>query len=83
MKSRHAKAKEYQVWIKYDEIQVSGWYCLCKTGARTIGCCAHIASVIWYLSFYRFNTVKPQVDYGHFIQNAADVTPDIETNGEE
>ena len=23
-----------------------GWYCECKNGARTLGCCCHIASVI-------------------------------------
>ena len=28
---------------------VKDCYCQCKTGARTVGCCTYIASVLWYL----------------------------------
>lgn len=28
-------------------------YCTCKVGARTLGVCAHIASILWYLGFAR------------------------------
>ena len=74
MQSRHTSAKAYQVWIKYEEDRVTGWYCLCKTGARTIGCCAHIAAVIWYLSFDRYNERNEKTNspnYDEFVQNAA------------
>jgi len=37
-----------------------GWYCRCKTGSRTVGCCSHIASVIYYLGYARYlDTPEP------------------------
>ncbi|KAJ8676789.1 hypothetical protein QAD02_012576 [Eretmocerus hayati] len=30
------------------------YYCQCKNGARTIGCCAHVMSVIWFLGHARY-----------------------------
>lgn len=55
IQSRHTSAKQYQLWIQYENgfDPIKGWYCQCKNGARTVGCCAHIASVLWYLGFYR------------------------------
>ncbi|CAF3981242.1 unnamed protein product [Rotaria sordida] len=32
---------------------ITSWYCQCKSGARTIGACAHEATIIWYLSYAR------------------------------
>lgn len=32
---------------------IPGWYCECKVGPRTVGCCAHVASVLWYLGYAR------------------------------
>lgn len=37
-----------------------GYYCTCITGARTLGTCAHIASILWYLGFARH---QQQVKY--------------------
>ena len=31
------------------------WYCTCKAGARILGMCAHITSVIWFLGVGRHN----------------------------
>nr|XP_023015040.1 TLD domain-containing protein 1 [Leptinotarsa decemlineata] len=28
---------------------ILGYYCTCKTGSRTLGICAHVPSVLWYL----------------------------------
>ncbi|KAJ8314676.1 hypothetical protein KUTeg_006826, partial [Tegillarca granosa] len=55
IQSRHSKNTIHTLWIRYDvdEQDVSGWYCTCKVGARIIGCCAHIASVLWYLGYGR------------------------------
>ena len=27
------------------------WYCQCKVGSRTVGCCEHIAAVLWCPSY--------------------------------
>ena len=30
------------------------WYCTCKiVGTRVVSCCAHIASVLWFLGYDR------------------------------
>lgn len=34
---------------------IQGHYCTCKSGTRTVDCCAHIASVIWYLGYTKDN----------------------------
>jgi len=64
--SRHTQRSKYQLWISFREEfrveealplpleePITGWYCQCKQGARTLGCCAHIASVLWYLGYAR------------------------------
>lgn len=33
-------------------------YCTCLVGNRTVGCCAHTMTVLWYLSWGRFNDVS-------------------------
>jgi hypothetical protein len=58
--SRHKSAKAWYCWVRYiphgtDPNSVLHWYCQCKCGARTVGCCSHVSSLICYLSFYRFN----------------------------
>ena len=49
-------------------------YCLCKSGARMVGCCAHIASVLWYVRYQCHSSdmlVADSVQTEHFL-NAAD-----------
>lgn len=36
-----------------DNDPILGYYCTCKAGARTLGCCAHVASVLWFLGWAR------------------------------
>ena len=57
--SRHLKKVKYFVYIKYkpniNSIEgITDWFCRCKNGSRTLGCCAHIASVIYFLSIIRY-----------------------------
>lgn len=74
--SRFRNATKYQLWIAYieDNLQANeevlheaehnkpilGYYCTCKTGARTLGSCAHIASILWFLGYARH---QPRVKY--------------------
>ena len=60
MPSRHSKAKAYAAFIlidlhdsKLNEDKLVGQYCQCRNGARTVGVCAHVACVIWYLGYKR------------------------------
>lgn len=54
IQSRHSNSTLHTLWIQYSLNQVAGWYCTCKCGARVVGCCAHIASVLWYLCINRW-----------------------------
>lgn len=73
--SRFRNSTRYQLWICFqiddddeqcDEANngnfngpILGYYCQCKAGARTVGCCAHVASVLWYLGWARYQqTIK-------------------------
>lgn len=56
--SRFRNNTIHQQWIAHvtgddnddeEENPIMGYYCTCRTGARTLGMCAHIASILWYL----------------------------------
>ena len=53
IQSRHCNAKRYFCWVEYTQTEINGWYCQCKAGERTVGCCAHIASLLWCLCHVR------------------------------
>ena len=58
IRSRHASNRTYNLWVEYTEglNPITGWYCGCRSGACTLGCCAHVASVLWYLRYYSNET---------------------------
>lgn len=54
IQSRHVRSRVYYSYIlinrnETDRNAIEQWYCTCLTGARTIGSCAHIVSIIWYM----------------------------------
>lgn len=61
--SRFRNATRHQIFISYksvddDEVddedeRVLGYYCTCQSGARTLGTCAHVASILWFLGVAR------------------------------
>jgi hypothetical protein len=34
---------------------IEKWYCDCQNGARTLGACAHVTNVLWYLGIARYD----------------------------
>ena len=58
IRSRHTSSRTYNLWIEHSTSlnPITGWFCTCKIGARVVGCCAYIASVLWYLGFERHQT---------------------------
>lgn len=70
--SRFRNATKYQLFIAYrneddlgegteeEEGAILGYYCTCKSGSRTLGSCAHIASVLWFLRHARH---QPRISY--------------------
>lgn len=86
--SRFRNATKHQLWIAYVPIEdmehdaqdennpdpIQGYYCTCQSGARTLGSCAHVASVLWYLGYARHeNNVRyPSTSLHNVIMDAAD-----------
>ena len=52
--SRHSDSIKYKVFVKFlpdsNDHNSLEWICSCKSGKRTVGCCTHVASVIYYLA---------------------------------
>lgn len=57
IKSRHVGNKSYFTYIVVDRgIQqgyrgILGYYCYCAAGKRTVGCCSHTMSILWYMGY--------------------------------
>ena len=60
IQSRHRDQVKYHLYILIDnglsgKPAIKEYCCQCKNGLRTVGCCAHVMSILWYLGFCRFN----------------------------
>lgn len=53
IRSRHKSQLKYNVWISFDNTDtqdpVKDYYCQCPAGSRTVGMCAHTASILYYV----------------------------------
>lgn len=82
--SRFRNAVVHHQWIAYipsddddnddNENPIIGYYCTCKSGARTLGTCCHITSILWYLGHARHqhNIKYPSISLLYQILDAAD-----------
>jgi hypothetical protein len=55
VRSRHSNAKTYNTYVTYKPNNnsldgIESWFCTCKSGKRTVGCCSHVATTIYKLS---------------------------------
>lgn len=92
--SRFRNATKHQIFIAYnirdadnidDEREaIFGYYCTCKSGARTVGTCAHVTSVLWYLGYARHqpNVRYPSSSLLNTILDAAQRPPQQDPNNE-
>ena len=71
IQSRHSNAVRYYAWIQYtlSTNAIHSWHCQCRSSARTLGCCGHIASVIWYLSYARLQNFQPSYGRRRMVQS--------------
>ena len=60
IRSRHISQRIYYVYILYESQSTNNsvddilsYYCSCIVGNRTLGCCCHVMTVIWYLGWAR------------------------------
>ena len=59
IQSRHHNSTKYYIYVLVDVAKagsegVIGYCCQCKSGLRTVGCCTHIMTVLWYLGFGKY-----------------------------
>ena len=55
IQSRHSNASKYNLCVQYNRVCVIGYCCSCTPGKRTLGCCSHITTIIWYIGYARHN----------------------------
>gem|GEM_PF-2279954 len=58
LKSRHSNSVKYFVYVLLDKSKnglpsIIGHTCGCKIGQRVVGCCSHIATILWFFGFAR------------------------------
>lgn len=65
IQSRHTRSRKYYSYIVIKD-NTSGldaiehYYCSCKAGKRTVGCCAHVMVIAWYLGYARYQEAVHQ-----------------------
>ncbi|XP_046976419.1 uncharacterized protein LOC124542519 [Vanessa cardui] len=80
IKSRHVSSRTYYTYLllnKNEETRdtlsaISGYYCSCLVGSRTVGCCAHVMTITWYLSWGRHNDVNAPAQFLDNVNSALD-----------
>ena len=86
IQSRHINSIQYRTYVKYkpyeNEVKsICGWYCTCKNGTRTTGCCSHVASLILF-----FSTVSSRKNsnftFKHLAHNLPSIFPYKESSDE-
>lgn len=60
IKSRFRGAKMHNTYILYDACDINKkiYFCKCQHGKRTVGCCSHTMTVVWYFGFGRHQGMK-------------------------
>ena len=91
--SRHCNHEKYEVFIKYkpndDNVEsILAWICSCLSGHRTCGTCSHVAAMIYYLSFGKYQKEllkKPGSTLNSIFHNtsAKDTEDEEDQEGEE
>ena len=89
IRSCHTSNKTYYLWVEYtlglNPITELG--CGCRSGARTLGCCAHVASMLWYLGYYRTATenseTKPSKMHIDYVKYGSVDTWSLSSDSEE
>jgi len=63
MKSRFRSTKNHHIFVLIDKSKtgrdsIIEYFCTCETGSRTVGCCSHVMTVIWYLGYGQYNEIN-------------------------
>jgi len=63
MKSRYRCGKHHHIFELMDKTKtgrdsVTEYYCTCESGARTVGCCSHIMTIVWFLGYGQYHVIS-------------------------
>lgn len=78
IQSRHVQSRTYYTYVKYNteaegRTAIRQYYCSCIHGRRTVGSCAHVVSVLYYLGY-----AQHQDAFNHPALRLNDVLLDLE-----
>ena len=59
MKSRFRSGKYHHILILVNKAKtgidsIYEYNCTCESGSRTVGCCSHIMTIVWYLGYVQY-----------------------------
>lgn len=62
MKSRFRSTESHHIFVLIDKTKIgrdsiNEYFCTCETGSRTVGCCSHVMTVIWYPGYAQYNEI--------------------------
>lgn len=62
VQSRHTRSRIYHTYILLNSDRLglealNHYYCSCKSGRRTLGTCAHVMSIVWFLAYVRYDNI--------------------------
>ena len=84
--SAHSNRKTYHPTIQFSADEILGWWCDCPIGCRIIGCCSHVSSVIWFLSYRRCdfsNARRTSTDPVNFIRDSIPISDFYDSSDDE
>lgn len=85
MKSRFRSTKNHHIFVLVDKSKIgrnaiTEYFCTCETGSRTVGCCSHVMTIIWFLGYAQYNVIHVP---NRNITNVSITIPKIQNTGEE
>lgn len=84
--SAHRDRTTYHPTIHFSAEEILGWWCDCWIGNRFLGCCSHISSAIWFLSYQRWQSNESRrssTDLVNFVQDAIPISDFYDSSDEE
>jgi hypothetical protein len=69
-RSAHINRRIFYPTIQFTNQQTIGWGCDCPIVGRFIGCCSHISSTTWFLSYERWQAQKHHMPSGSYMNLA-------------
>ncbi len=63
MNSRYRSGKHHHIFVLVETVKsgreaISEYFCTCESGARTVGCCSHVMTIIWFLGYGQYNGIN-------------------------